>query len=52
MKTTIQIRRNKELRLPDAFIAASAIILNATVLSNDSHLLDYVHNGYTAIAVK
>ena len=51
-ETTIQIRRNKELRLPDALIAASAIILSATVLSNDSHLLDYVHNDYKAIAVK
>jgi predicted nucleic acid-binding protein len=29
----VQIRRAKELRLPDALIAASAIALNATVLS-------------------
>ena len=45
---TIQIRRTKELRLPDALIAASAITLNATVLSNDPHLRDYRRLGYTA----
>ena len=45
---TIQIRRAKELRLPDALIAASAISINATVLSNDPHLRDYQHPGYTA----
>ena len=46
----IQIRRTKELRLPDALIAASAIILNAIVLSNDPHLRDYQRHGYTARA--
>jgi len=45
----IQIRRAKELRLPDAIIAASAIILNATVLSNDPHLRDYQRPGYTSM---
>jgi predicted nucleic acid-binding protein len=44
----IQIRRAKELRLPDALIAASAIALNATVLSNDTHLRDYQRDGYMA----
>jgi len=34
--------------LPDALIAASAIILNATVLSNDSRLENYQRPGYTA----
>jgi len=43
---TIQIRRAKELRIPDALIAASAITLNATVLSNDPHLRDYQRQGY------
>ena len=42
----------KELRLPDALIAASAIVLNATVLSNDSHLRDYQRPGYTARATR
>jgi len=50
-ETAIQIRRDKNLRLPDALIAASAIVLNATVLSNDSHLRDYQRTGYTALAV-
>ena len=45
----IQIRRAKELRLPDALIAASAIILNATVVSNDTHLRDYKRPDYTAM---
>jgi predicted nucleic acid-binding protein len=44
----IQIRRAKELRLPDALIAASAIVFNATVLSNDPHLRDYRRPDYTA----
>ena len=48
----VQIRRAKELRLPDALIVASAIALNATVLSNDSHLLDYQRPGYTARATR
>jgi predicted nucleic acid-binding protein len=48
----VQIRRAKELRLPDALIAASAIILNATVLSNDSHLRDYQRSGYSARATR
>ena len=47
-ETAVQIRRAKELRLPDALIAASAITLNATVLSNDPHLRDYQRAGYTA----
>ena len=50
-ETAIQIRRTKELLLPDVIIAASAIALNATVLSNDPHLRDYQRNGYTASAV-
>ena len=51
-ETAIKIRRSKELRLPDALIAASAINLNAIVISNDPHLRDYQHTGYIAIAVK
>ena len=51
-EVAIQIRRAKELRLPDALIAASAIVLNATVLSNDSRLRDYQRSGYTARATR
>jgi predicted nucleic acid-binding protein len=48
---TIQIRRTKKLLLPDALIAAAAISLNATVLSNDPHLWDYQKDGYKACTV-
>jgi predicted nucleic acid-binding protein len=34
---TIEIRRASGLKLPDAVIAATAVILNATLLSNDLH---------------
>jgi predicted nucleic acid-binding protein len=44
----VRIRREKSLLLPDALIAASAIVLNATVLSNDPHLRDYQRPGYSA----
>jgi predicted nucleic acid-binding protein len=47
----VQIRRTKKLLLPDALIAASAISLNATVLSNDLHLRDYQSDGYKARGV-
>jgi predicted nucleic acid-binding protein len=47
----ISIRRTKKMLLPDVLIAASAIALNATVLSNDPHLRDYVYPGYAAMAV-
>ena len=44
----VHLRRAKVLRLPDALIAASAIALNATLLSNDPHLRDYQYPGYKA----
>ena len=48
----VQIRRAKELRLPDTLIAASAITPNATVLSNDSHLRDYQRPDYSVRATR
>jgi predicted nucleic acid-binding protein len=45
-KETIDIRRATKLRLPDAVIAATAVILDATCLSNDTHLLNLVWPGY------
>jgi predicted nucleic acid-binding protein len=47
----IRIRRDKSLLLPDALIAASAIVLNATVLSNDPHLLNYQRADYIVQSV-
>jgi predicted nucleic acid-binding protein len=50
---TILIRRTnpKTMLLPDAIIAATAISLNATVLSNDPHLRDFQWEGYAALPV-
>jgi predicted nucleic acid-binding protein len=45
---TAAILRRKMLNFPDAIIAATAIMLNATVLSNDPHLRDFSWPGYTA----
>jgi predicted nucleic acid-binding protein len=44
----VAIRRSKKLLLPDALIAAAALSLNATVLSNDPHLRDFQWPGYSA----
>jgi predicted nucleic acid-binding protein len=45
---TISIRQLRKLRLPDAVIAATAVILDATCLSNDPHLLNLVWPGFKA----
>jgi predicted nucleic acid-binding protein len=42
---TIEIRRVTKIKLPDAVIAATAIILDATLLSNDPHHLKLVWPG-------
>ncbi|GHV70844.1 hypothetical protein AGMMS49928_20190 [Spirochaetia bacterium] len=40
VETTIQIRRDKpRLKLPDAIIAATAVVLDATLVTNDNDLL-------------
>jgi predicted nucleic acid-binding protein len=44
----IAISRSKKLLLPDALIAATALSLNATVISNDPHLRDFQWPGYSA----
>lgn len=36
---TVRLRRQYRLRLPDAIIAASALALDATLLTNDQQLL-------------
>ncbi|GHV06396.1 hypothetical protein FACS189485_14840 [Spirochaetia bacterium] len=50
LEKAVLIRRAepKAMLLPDALIAASAINLNATVLSNDPHLRDFQWDGYKA----
>jgi predicted nucleic acid-binding protein len=42
----INIRQATRMKLPDAVIAATAIVLDATCLSNDDDLLDLVWPNY------
>jgi predicted nucleic acid-binding protein len=46
---TIAIRRSTKIKLPDCIIAATAIVLNATLLTHDTgDLLPLVWPGYNA----
>jgi predicted nucleic acid-binding protein len=38
-ETAIQLRRERRLKLPDAIIVASALALDAALLTNDRQLL-------------
>jgi len=38
-ETAIRLRRERKLKLPDALIAASALVLGATLFTNDRQLL-------------
>jgi predicted nucleic acid-binding protein len=42
------IRRGTGMQTPDAVIAATAIVLGATCLTSDRHLLNLAWPGYTA----
>ena len=44
-KETITLRRNTKLKLPDCIIAATSIVLNAILLTNDDHLLNLSQPG-------
>jgi predicted nucleic acid-binding protein len=46
-KMAAAIRRGTRMETPDAIIAATAVILNATCLSSDEHLQKLVWPGYT-----
>jgi predicted nucleic acid-binding protein len=39
-KKAIEIRRATSVKLPDSIVAATSIILNAVLLTDDKHLLD------------
>jgi predicted nucleic acid-binding protein len=53
VETAIQIRRNKPtLKLPDAIIAASAIALNATLVTNDNDVLTFTFPGLRTLCLK
>jgi predicted nucleic acid-binding protein len=47
-QAAISLRRTKKLRLPDAIIAATALALNAPILSNDTDLSNLQWPGYEA----
>ena len=42
----IEIRRTTKIKLPDCIIAATAIALDAVLITNDSHLLYLSFPGY------
>ena len=42
----IEIRRAVAIKLPDCIVAATAIILNAVLLTDDHHLLDLSWPGF------
>jgi predicted nucleic acid-binding protein len=39
-KKAIEIRRTTKLKLPDAIVAATSIVLDAVLLTDDKHLFD------------
>ncbi|MCL1817303.1 MAG: type II toxin-antitoxin system VapC family toxin [Spirochaetaceae bacterium] len=45
--TTIALRRATRIKLPDCFIAATAIALNATLFTHDENLLRLSWPSYT-----
>jgi predicted nucleic acid-binding protein len=48
--TAIAIRRTARLKLPDAIIAATALRLNATLITGDQHLKNLEWPGFYAVA--
>jgi predicted nucleic acid-binding protein len=48
---TIPFRAQTKIKLPDSIVAASSILLNATLLSNDDKLLKTVYPGYKVKSV-
>ena len=50
-RKAIEIRRATRLKLPDCIIAATAIVLDAILITNDPHLLNLSFSGYTVKAI-
>ena len=48
---TVEIRRTTKIKLPDCIIAATAIVLEAVLLTSDPHLLNLSVQGYNVKAV-
>ncbi len=51
-QATIDLRRQHRLKLPDAMIAATALCLNATLLSNDLKLVNLTCVSVKTLALK
>ena len=45
-KESIALRRNTRLKLPDCIIAATSIVLDAILLTDDVHLLGLSRPGF------
>jgi predicted nucleic acid-binding protein len=45
---TVAIRRAKKLKFPDAVVAATAVLLEVTALTDDPHLLGLSWPGFAA----
>ena len=50
-RLTIVFRRKTRRKLPDCIIAATAITLGATLVTNDEHLLNVSFPGFVAVSV-
>jgi hypothetical protein len=52
-KLTVAIRRDfrPKIKLPDCIVAATAILLGATLLTDDDSLKGLVWPGYTVLAI-
>jgi predicted nucleic acid-binding protein len=48
----IELRKHHGLKLPDAIIAATALTINATVLTNDQRLLSLSTLSTPSLALK
>jgi predicted nucleic acid-binding protein len=51
-RKTIEFRRAANLKLPDSIIAATALLLDADVVSNDSKLLNVTYPGLRVIPMQ
>jgi predicted nucleic acid-binding protein len=45
-RKAVEIRRTTKIKLPDCIIAATAIALDAVLITNDPHLLNLSLPGY------
>ena len=50
-QTAIEIRRSTSIKLPDSIVAATSIVLDALLLTDDKHLLNLSWPGYKVKAI-